>query len=384
MLEKALTGSRKYWGWLTLLALILVIGFVCYLQQLGYGLGITGMSRDVSWGLYIANMTFFVGVAASAVMVVLPYYLHNYKAFGRITALGEFLAVSAVLVAMLFVFVDLGRPDRAFNLVLHPSPNSVLFWDLIVLSGYLLLNIIIGWTMLDAHHKEELPPRWVKPLILLSIPWAVGIHTVTAFIYSGLAARPFWMTALMAPRFLASAFASGPALLIILVFVLKKFTRFDPGREAVQMLSKIITYALILVVFFWIVEFFTVFYSQVPEEIQHFQYLLFGLDGKGVLVPWMWTSIILALLALVLLVNPATRKQEKYLAIAAPAIFISMWIDKGLGLIVPGFIPSQLGSVFQYWPTLPEALIMFGVWALGLLVLSILYKITISSEKHKD
>jgi Ni/Fe-hydrogenase subunit HybB-like protein len=378
MLEKALTGNRTYWGWIGLLSVIILVGLFFYLQQWIYGLGITGLSRDVSWGLYIANMTFLVGVAASAVMLVLPYYLHNYKEFGRITILGEFLAVAAVMMAILFVVFDLGQPARLFNLMLHPSPNSVLFWDFIVLGIYLLLNLVIGWTMLDAQRKGEAAPTWVKPLIILSIPWAISIHTVTAFIYSGLAARPFWMTALLAPRFLASAFASGPALLIILGLIIKRVTRFDPGKAALQMLAKITTYGLIITLFFLIVEIFTVFYSNIPEHMAHFQYLLFGLNGKTALVPWMWSSIVLALVAAALLLNPATRQREGILGIAAAAVIVSMWIDKGLGLIVPGFIPSPTEEIIEYLPTVPESLITLGIWALGFLVLTVLYKIAIS------
>ena len=378
MLEKALTGNRTYWGWITLLTVIILVGVYFYLQQWMYGLGITGLSRDVSWGLYIANMTFLVGVAASAVMLVLPYYLHNYKEFGRITVLGEFLAVAAVMMAILFVVFDLGQPARLFNIMLHPSPSSVLFWDVIVLSVYLLLNLVIGWNVLDARRKGEAAPTWVKPLIILSIPWAISIHTVTAFIYSGLAARPFWLTALLAPRFLSSAFASGPALLIILGLIIKKVTRFDPGKAAIQMLAKIATYGLVITLFFLIVEIFTVFYSNMPEHMAHFQYLLFGLNGNATLVPWMWTSIVLAVAALALLINPATRQREATLGIAAVAVFVSMWIDKGLVLIVPGFIPSPTEEIIKYLPTVPESLITLGIWALGFLVLTILYKIAIS------
>lgn len=377
MFETALVGNRRYWGWITLLLVISGIGLVFYIQQWLYGLGITGMSRNVSWGLYIANFTFFVGVAASAVMVVLPYYLHNFKEFGRITALGEFLAVAAVTMAVLFVIVDLGQPTRLFNIMLYPSPNSLLFWDMVVLTVYLLLNAVIAWTTLDAVRKSKTPPAWIKPLILFSIPCAISIHTVTAFIYSGLGARPFWLTGLLAPRFLASAFASGPALLIIISLILKRFTKFDPGKVALQKLAQIVTYAMIITVFFLLVELFTVFYSEIPELMLHFQYLLFGLDGKVVLVPWMWISIILALVAIVLLLNPGTRRRESILAVACVAVFVSIWIDKGLGLIVPGFIPSPTGELFEYWPTIPEALITLGVWALGFLILTILYKIAI-------
>jgi Ni/Fe-hydrogenase subunit HybB-like protein len=382
MFEKALNGSRRYKALVAIFAVIAIAGFIFYLRQLSYGLGITGMSRDVSWGLYIANLTFFVGVAASAVMLVLPYYLHNYKAFGRITALGEFLAVSAVIIAGTSVTVDLGQPARIFNLVLHPTPNSPLFWDVVVLSVYMLLNIVIGWTVLDAEHKEEPPPAWVKPLIIISIPWAVSIHTVTAFIYSGLAARPLWLTALLAPRFLSSAFASGPALLILLALIIKRTTRFDPGKEALQKLAQIVTYALVVTLFFLVVEIFSVFYSQVPDELAHFQYLFFGLNGGTNLVPWMWSSITLAVVAVVLLLTGATRRREAYLVIACVAVFVSMWIDKGLGLIVPGFIPSQTGVVFQYTPTVPEIIIALGVCAVGALVLTVLYKIAISVHEE--
>ena len=216
MLGKALTGGKKYWMWIILLGAVILAGFASYLLQLKFGLGITGMGRNVSWGLYISNFTFFVGVAASAVIVVLPYYLHNYKEFGKITVFGEFLAVSAVIMTILFIFVDLGQPARVLNIIRYPSPKSILFWDMIVLNIYLLLNLTIGWQTLNAERKSEPQPAWIKPLVILSIPWAISIHTVTAFIYSGLSARPFWLTTILAPRFLASAFASGPAILILL------------------------------------------------------------------------------------------------------------------------------------------------------------------------
>ena len=382
MFEKVFIGGRLYKAWILLLLAIIGAGFICYLLQWFYGLGITGMSRDVSWGLYIANFTFFVGVAASAVMVVLPYYLHNYKAFGRITTLGEFLAVAAVIMCILFVTIDLGQPTRIFNIILHPSPSSILFWDVIVLSAYLLLNLVIAWHVLNAQRNGEAPKAWVKPLILISIPVAISIHTVTAFIYSGLAARPFWLEALMAPRFLASAFASGPALLIIACLIIKRFARFDCGKEALQKLAQIVAYATIATVFFFVVEIFTVFYSQVPEDMIHFKYLLFGVDGKTAIVPWMWTTIIFWIAAIALLLIPRTRKREKTLAIAAVLVFVSMWIDKGLGLLMPGFIPSPLGGLTEYFPTVPEAFITLGVWGIGFLVLTIFYKITISVKKE--
>jgi Ni/Fe-hydrogenase subunit HybB-like protein len=382
MLEKALSGSKAYWRWISILAVVMFVGFLFYLRQYHYGLGITGLSRDVTWGFYIAQFTFLVGVAASAVMVVLPYYLHDYKAFGKITIIGEFLAISSVVMCMTFIFVDMGQPFRILNVFLHPSPRSLMFWDTISLGGYLLLNVVISHVTLGAERMSVAPPRWIRPIIILSIPWAISIHTVTAFLYSGLAARPFWMTAILAPRFLASAFASGPALLILLCLILRKFTRFDAGREPVQKLAQIVTYALAANVFFILVELFTAIYGDIPEHTLHFQYLFFGLDGKHTLVPWMWTSVVLALLPLVLLINPRTRRRESTLILACISVFASIWIDKGLGMIVTGFIPTTLGHVTEYWPTLTEFMISVGIYGVGFLLITGLYKIVLSVREE--
>lgn len=382
MLELALKGSKKYYGWMTALLAVIGVGFGCYLWQLSFGLGITGMSRDVSWGFYIAQFTFLVGVAASAVMLVLPYYLHNYKAFGKITILGEFLAVASVTMCLLFIIVDLGQPMRAFNVLLYPTPNSILFWDMIVLNGYLFLNIVIGWQVLEAERNGVAPPAWIKPLIYVSIPWAVSIHTVTAFLYCGLPGRGFWLTAILAPRFLASAFAAGPSFLILLCLLVRKLTKFDPGKEQIQTLSKIVTYGIILNVFFLLCEVFVVFYSKIPEHMAHMKYLFVGLHGHGVLVPWMWTSVALMLLSIVLLVNPVTRKNEVVLSIACLCVFFGTWIDKGLGMISGGFVPSPLHHVNEYVPTIPEIVITVGIYATGFLILTALFKMAVSVKEE--
>jgi len=383
MLEKALTGSKRYYGWMAALLAVIGVGFACYLWQFSFGLGITGMSRDVSWGFYIAQFTFLVGVAASAVMVVLPYYLHNYKAFGRITILGEFLAVSSVTMCILFIFVDLGQPIRVMNVLLHPTPNSVLFWDMIVLNGYLLLNIVIAWKVLEAERNNIAPAGWLKPFIYISIPWAVSIHTVTAFLYAGLPGRHFWLTAILAPRFLASAFAGGPALLILLCLIIKRVTKFDAGTEAIQKLVTIVIYAALINVFFVLLEFFTAYYSNIPGHMHTLDYLFFGLHGHGQLVPWMQVSAIFCIISIVMLIVPATRKREDTLAIACVLLFIALWIDKGIGLVIGGFVPSPLEEITAYYPSFQEIMITLGVWATGFFILTVLFKIALAVKEEK-
>jgi molybdopterin-containing oxidoreductase family membrane subunit len=378
MLENALYGSRKYWIWIFGLLSVMAVGAVCYIWQYNVGLTITGLSRDVSWGFYIAQFTFLVGVAASAVMVVLPYYLHNYKAFARITILGEFLAISSVTMCVMFIFVDMGQPFRLINMFLHPSPKSMMLWDTVALNGYLLLNVLISYVTLRAERKSVAPPNWIKPVIILSIPWAVSIHTVTAFLYSGLGGRPFWFTAILAPRFLASAFASGPALLILVCLLLKRITSFDAGREPIQKLAIIAAYAMSLNVFFILLEFFTAFYSANPEHTVHLRYLYFGLSDGNSLVPFMWVSTVLAIAALVLLLVPGLRRNEKMLTWACIGVFLSIWIDKGMGMVVGGFVPNPLGKVIEYMPTLPELMISLSIYATGMLIITVLYKIALS------
>jgi len=377
MLEKALSGNRAYWTWIGFLLAVIGVGVGCWFWQFRQGLTITGLSRDVVWGFYIAQFTFLVGVAASAVMVVLPYYLHNYKAFGKMTILGEFLAIASVIMCMMFIFVDMGMPIRIFNVFLYPTPHSMMFWDTVALGGYLVLNVLISRVTLIAERKGDPPPRWIKPVILLSIPWAVSIHTVTAFLYAGLAARPFWLTAILAPRFLASAFAAGPALLILLAFLVRRFSTFDAGREAIDALAKIVTYAMVLNVFFVLMELFTALYSDIPEHVHHFQFLFMGLEGETTLAPWMWTSVVLAILSLVLLINPSTRNNPTTLVIGCFAVFGSLWIDKGLGMVIAGFVPTPLGEVVHYAPTVPELLISLAIYATGALIVTGLYKIAL-------
>jgi len=382
MLDKALSGSQRYWGWLIFLLALMGAGFGFYLYQFSEGLRITGLSRDVSWGLYIAQLTYLVGIAASAVMVVLPYYLHNYKAFGRIAILGEFLAVSAILMCLLFVFVDLGKPVRIMNVIMYPSPKSILFWDMIVLNVYMLLNIIIGWNVLSAERKGVQYQKWLKPLIYISIPWAFSIHTVTAFLYAGLPGRHYWLTAIMAARFLSSAFCSGPALLILLCLIVRRVSNFDPGKEQIRTLAGIVAYAMILNVFFFLLELFTAFYSQIPGHMHAFQFLFAGLEGYGRLAPWMWTATAFAIISLILLIIPETRRKEGTLAVACASVIIATWVDKGMALLIGGFTPNPFERVTPYWPTTPEVLITLGIYALGFFVLTVLYKIAISVKEE--
>ena len=382
MIEKALKGNRSYWSWIGFLVLVIVSGILAYGRQRWFGLTVTGMGRDVSWGIYIAQFTFLVGVAASAVMVVLPYYLHHQKEFAKTVIIGEFMAVSATLMCLLFILADMGRPDRVLNVLLFPSPHSMVFWDVTVLNGYLVLNLVSAWTVLGAERKGVPAPAWIKPVIYLSIPWAFSIHTVTAFLYAGQPGRHLWLTAVLAPRFLASAFAAGTALLILVSLILKKTTGFDTGKEAREKLVVLMIYAGLANFFLIGTEFFTAFYSNVPAHRHTLQYLYFGLEGHSQLVPFMWFSLVCGLGALGVLMTPKLKQSTLWLAAASAAMVLSIWIDKGVGFIIGGFVPSPLEEIVEYSPTVTEISITLGIWAIGILLLTLLLKVFVAVKRE--
>lgn len=377
MLEKALKGSPRYWGTLTALGMVMLLGLGFWLYQLTFGMKITGLSRDVSWGFYIAQFTYLVGVAASAVMLVLPYYFHHYKEFSKMIILGEFLAIAAVVMCLGFIVVDIGQPQRMLNVLLNPTPNSVLFWDMVVLNGYLFLNIIVGWTSLQYFKNDMTPPKWVKILAIVSVIWAFSIHTVTAFLYAGLPGRHYFLTAIMAARFLASAFCSGPAILLLLVLLLKRLTGFDPGKKAINRLAVIITYAMCVNIFFFLLEVFTSFYSNMPGHMAPLIYLFKGIDGHTMMVPFMWTAVVLGLGCLLFLIPTEVRQRTPALVTGLIMLVIASWIDKGLGLLIGGFTPNPFETVTVYSPTVPEIMISLMIFSLGGIVLTVLWKIAI-------
>jgi molybdopterin-containing oxidoreductase family membrane subunit len=377
MLEKALKGSPRYWGTLTVLGMVMLLGLGFWLYQLTFGMKITGLNRDVSWGFYIAQFTYLVGVAASAVMLVLPYYFHHYKEFSKMIILGEFLAIAAVVMCLGFIVVDIGQPQRMLNVLLNPTPHSVLFWDMVVLNGYLFLNIIVGWTSLQYFKNDMTPPKWVKILAIVSVIWAFSIHTVTAFLYAGLPGRHYFLTAIMAARFLASAFCSGPAILLLLVLLLRRLTGFDPGQKAINRLAVIITYAMCVNIFFFLLEVFTSFYSNMPGHMAPLIYLFKGIDGHTMMVPFMWTAVVLGLGCLLFLIPTPIRQNPTALPIGLVMLVIASWIDKGLGLLIGGFTPNPFEEVTVYSPTVPEIMISLMIFSLGGIVLTVLWKIAI-------
>ena len=379
------SGGPRYRSWLAFLMGLMAVGGYSYYRQVVHGLGVTGMGDQVSWGLYIANFTFLVGVAAAAVMMVIPGYLYHNKEVKGGVLLGEMVAIGAIVMCLLFVVVDLGRPDRMWHMIppfgKFNFPVSMLAWDVLVLNGYLLLNLHVPGYLLYKKYKGEKPAKWLYlPFVYLSIVWAISIHTVTAFLYTGLAGRPYWNAAILAPRFIASAFCAGPAFIILVLEIIKGWTKFPMGNRIIGFLRMVVLIAGLINVFLVISEIFTEFYAD-SAHVASVRYLYFGLHGHNILVPWIWTSTSMTVLALLALIS---RKFEKRGVIVRniPLLMLIMaiWIEKGMGLVFPGFIPTPLGEIVEYMPSANEWMVSLGIWGVGLFIMTVLLKHAVDVE----
>ncbi len=380
-LRQIFIGSKKYYLWVGFLLFLILLGASAYFDQFKRGLILTGMRDQVSWGFYISNFTFLVGVAAAAVLLVIPAYIYNFKPIKEIVLFGELLAITAISMCLLFVMIDMGQPLRAWHILpivgaMH-FPQSLLAWDVVVLNGYLAINTFISFYVLyRLSIGKEYKMSVIGPLIILSIPWAVSIHTVTAFLYNGMSARPFWNASILAPRFLASAFCSGPAIMIVLFQIIRKQSEVEIEDRAIFKIAELIAYAMGLNLFLLGAEVFKEFYSG-SIDMYSIEYLYFGLHGKSALVPWIWTATLLNISAFFLFLLPKTRENYTTLNMACIFVITGVYIEKGLGLVIPGFVPDTLGEIYEYTPTTPELLITIGVWATGALIYTLLLKFAV-------
>jgi molybdopterin-containing oxidoreductase family membrane subunit len=378
---RVVKGDIRYYVWLAFLLALIGLAISRYAYQLDRGLITTAMRDQVSWGFYISNFTFLVGVAAAAVLLVIPAYLYQFKPIREIVLFGEMVAVTAIVMCTLFIMVDLGQPLRAWHLLpvlgIMNFPSSIFIWDMFALSGYLAINVLLVlYALWRLAAGKEYRLSFIFPLIVLSIPWAVSIHTITAFLYNGLPSRPFWNASILAPRFLASAFCSGPALMLIVLQLIRRFSAVEVDNKALFKIAELIAYTMGVNVLLLGAEMFKEFYSG-SIHMAPLEYLYFGLQGKGMLVPWIWTATAFNLAAFLIFLVPRLRERPLFLNLGAVLIVLGVYIEKGLGLVVPGYIPDTLGEIYEYWPTASEGIIAAGIWATGALLFTLMVKFTV-------
>jgi Ni/Fe-hydrogenase subunit HybB-like protein len=380
-----LSGGLGYQLFLCVLAALMVLGVYAYFVQIKIGLSATNMSDIVSWGFYISNFTFLVGVAAAAVMIILPSYIFKDKDLHKVVIIGEVVAIGALVMCLMFVFVDLGAPLKAWHMMpvigLFNWPTSLLTWDVLVLNGYLVLNLMIPAYILFCHYNDRDPNSMYRFFVFISIFWAFGIHLVTAFLYQGLPARPFWNNPLMGPRFLASAFAAGPALISVVLVIVHTVTDFKIDSQIFNKLRRIIVVSAIINLIMLFSEIFKEFYLPTHHSLPAI-YLYFGLKGHNALVPWIWSAISMNVIGTLFLAFNPGKNNPKWLLPPCILLFVGIWIEKGIGLIVPGLVPSPLGEVVDYAPSWVEISVTLGILALGVFVVTVLLKPALIIEQR--
>jgi molybdopterin-containing oxidoreductase family membrane subunit len=379
--RQVVTGSAAYFAWLAALGSTIAVGAVGYWHQAQVGLLATNIRDQVSWAFYIGNFTFLVGVAAAAVLLVIPAYVYGWGPIKEVVLLGELLAISALAMCLLFIMVDMGRPDRLLHMLpwlgTPNFPRSLLTWDALVLNVYLILNLaVVAYILFQAYNGREPRKAILVPLVLISIPVSISTHTVTAFLYNGMAARPFWNASILAPRFLASAFCSGPAVMLILFQVLRRTAGIPIRDEAIRKVAELMAYAMFFNLFLLGAEVFKEFYSA-TQELRHTQYLWFGLGPHRALVPYAWFSLAASLAAFFIFVIPRLRASWVALNVGCVLIWAGVYIEKGMGLVIPGMTPDTLGEIYEYTPTATEWSVAIGIFGVGFLVLTLLVKISV-------
>lgn len=375
-------GSFPYFLWVGFLLVLIAQGLEAYFQQYRAGLILTHMRDPISWAFYIGNFTFLVGVAAAAILLIIPAYIYHWKPIKEVAIFGELLAIAAIFMCLLFVLVDMGRPERLWHLIpligKMNLPSSLLAWDAVVLNLYLLLNLMVAtYLIYCAFFRKEYAAWFVTPLVIFSIPLAISIHTVTAFLYNGMASRPYWNSAILAPRFLASALCSGPAIMLILFQVLRRTTRFEIKDEALHKIAELMAYAMGVNLFLLGCDVFKEYYSG-TEHTVHIQYLFFGLHGEASPIAiYGWAAVILGLAAFLLFLLPGTRCNPLTMNAGCFMIYASVYIEKGIALIIPGYTPDVLGQVYHYVPSITELRVSMGIFGAGFLLYTLMVKTAI-------
>jgi molybdopterin-containing oxidoreductase family membrane subunit len=243
-----------------------------------------------------------------------------------------------------------------------------------VLNFYLVLNyVVVTYLLYCAYMEKPYVKKFVYPLVLLSIPAALSIHTVTAYLYNGLGARPFWNASILAPRFITSALCSGPAILLVLLQIFRKTTKLHITDEAIFKIAELMAYTMGFYLFLTGAEAFKEFYTN-SEHVLYSQYLYFGIKGHNTLVPYAWASIVCGFVAFLLFLIPRTRTNWVTLNIGCALIYASVYIEKGMGLIIPGLTPDVLGEIYEYSPSKTEVLVAIGVFGIGALALTFMLK----------
>jgi molybdopterin-containing oxidoreductase family membrane subunit len=361
--------STAWRAWVGVLAAGLLVGLTAFLYQWSSGLGVTGMSNTVTWGMYIVSFMFLVGASAGGLIVVAGSELVGSERFRSLSRLAVVVSVAAVATAAGSILPDLGRPELAWRMITQPHLTSPLVWDLGVLASYL----VIGGVDLYLLSRPAVPQRTMRLMAQITLPLAVLVHSVTAWIFGLMVARPFWNTPLLAPLFITSALVSGTALVILVALVVRRTTDMHVGDETLGALGRLMLWFIAADGFLLAAEVLT---TKLSGTVDHQIQLDVVLTGR--LAPLFWSEVLLGMVVpFVVLSRPAWRVRPAVLATMSVLAVVGVFfkrinillsslfeplVDLAPGL--PGGRPGQSFTVAEvYIPTWVEWGVLVGMAA---------------------
>lgn len=369
------------------LALLVLLGVSAWIYQLTQGLIATGMRDVVSWGLYIFTFAFFVGLSAGGLIMASGAEVFGVKALRPLARIGVLTAAASVAIAAMTIIPDLGRPERIFNLLLHPRWTSPLIWDVVIIICYFVFAVVDLW-ILAGRRPSSQKAKILRVLAYFGLPMAVLLHSITAWIFGLQISRPWWNTALMAPLFVTSAILSGTALVALVALAAHRFDRLHVPDETWRAVCGLMAAAIAVDLFLVGSDYVTLLWGNVPRERAALDLILPG--GSWQWLFWLeW--VVGGLVPFVLLVVPRFKARLSLVAAASVLVLVGVYAFR-IELVVGGMIKPLLHlppgiavgtykvtqTSFQftgvYHPTWVEYSIVVGLMGLLALLITLGYR----------
>ena len=386
--------SNKLKATYGVLGALVVAGVAAWIYQLANGLGVTGMSNGVSWGLYIACFMFFVGLSAGGLIVASSASVFHIAEYKKVALPAIICSTVCICCAGMFVLIDMGGIQRVWRILVGPNPTSPLVWDVCVISCYLIINIV--YLVFMCSKKPGAADR-VSIVSRLALPIAILVHSVTAWIF-GLQVAKEWYTAIMAPIFVASAMDSGLALLLLALMGLNKSGVFKVENKLISSLAGLLAVCIAVDAFFIGCECLTMAYpgAKGAEALT--------VMASGITAPFFWIEIIGGLLVpFLLMVFAKNRANMKLVSVACVLVVLGVFCKRIWLLFTsfyefniagaPGVISGSSAArgasgvdVFAmlgtYAPTWVEIAVAVGVVSLGALAFIVMSRMLLAGRKQ--
>ena len=386
--------SNKLKATYGVLGALVVAGVAAWIYQLANGLGVTGMSNGVSWGLYIACFMFFVGLSAGGLIVASSASVFHIAEYKKVALPAIICSTVCICCAGMFVLIDMGGIQRVWRILVGPNPTSPLVWDVCVISCYLIINIVYLVFMCS---KKPGAADKVSIVSRFALPVAILVHSVTAWIF-GLQVAKEWYTAIMAPIFVASAMDSGLALLLLALMGLNKSGVFKVENKLISSLAGMLAVCIAVDAFFIGCECLTMAYpgAKGAEALT--------VMASGITAPFFWIEIIGGLLVpFLLMVFAKNRANMKLVSVACVLVVLGVFCKRIWLLFTsfyefniagaPGVISGSSAArgasgvdVFAmlgtYAPTWVEIAVAVGVVSLGALAFIVMSRMLLAGRKQ--